>query len=270
MKGGKAMKKLIAIIICFGFILSVTAAYAAPVGNIATPSTLKKGIIYKDDGAQFAVVAGGEVDLTWDQNLKRQKTDTEYYLYSGKVGVLIWDRIMPYAILGAGEAKKQAYDINGTKIQWDTKYDFVWGVGGTAMLYETKIEGMGNGTFRIGVDGKYRQSKLKVDHVKKDDVQMADSSVTQSRYNLEQWQVALAVSYQMDQIIPYVGVKYSDATGEAKATIDGTAYKNDFENEDNVGIFVGGDILLNDSFTANIEGRFIDETALSLGATLRF
>ena len=264
------MKKLIAIIICFGFVLSVTAAYAAPVGNIATPSTLKKGIIYKDEGAQFAVVAGGEVDLTWDQNLKRQSDDTEYYLYGGKIGVLIWDRIMPYAILGAAEAKKQAFDINGTKVQWNTKYDFVWGAGGTAMLYETKLEGMGNGTLRIGVDGKYRQSHLKVDNISVNGTEQAASAVTQSKYELEQWQVALAVSYQIDQIIPYVGVKYSDATGEAVTTVSGTKYKNDFENKDNVGIFVGGDILLNDSFTANIEGRFIDETALSLGATLRF
>jgi len=264
------MKKLIAIIICFGFVLSVTAAYAAPVGNIATPSTLKKGIIYKDEGGKFAVIAGGEVDLTWNQNLKRQNDDTEYYFYGGKIGVLMFDRIMPYAILGAAEAKRQTFTIDGTKIKWDTKYDFVWGVGGTAMLYETKLEGMGNGTLRIGVDGKYRQSKLRVGDIVRDDIQIAESSVTQARYNLEQWQVALAVSYQMDQIIPYVGVKYSDATGEAKATINGALYKNDFENKDNVGIFVGGDILLNDSFTANIEGRFIDETALSLGATLRF
>ena len=266
------MKKFIAIIICLGFVLSVTAAYAAPVGNIATPSVLKKGIIYQDEQAQFAVVAGGEVDLTWDQNLKRQDTDTEYYFYGGKIGVLIMNRFMPYAILGGAEAKKQQFKIDSRKIKFETDYDFVWGVGGTAMLYETKLEGMGNGQLRIGVDGRYRQSHLKVDKVVRDGVSYnaSDAAVTQSKYELEQWQVALAVSYQIEQIIPYVGVKYSDATGEAITTISGTKYKNDFENDDNVGIFVGGDILINDSFTANIEGRFIDETALSLGATLRF
>ena len=83
------MKKLIAIIICFGFVLSVTAAYAAPVGNIATPSTLKKGIIYKDEGGKFAVIAGGEVDLTFDRNLKNQAADTEFNFYGGKIGILI-------------------------------------------------------------------------------------------------------------------------------------------------------------------------------------
>jgi hypothetical protein len=239
------------------------------VGNIATPATLQKGIIYQDKDAQFAVVAGGEIDLTWDQNLKHQDNKTEYYFYGGKIGVLIMNRFMPYAILGAAEAKKQTFDVNGVKVRWDTKYDFVWGVGGTAMLYETKIEGMGNGTLRIGVDGRYRQSHLKVDKIALDDVVQESSDVTQSRYKLEQWQVGLAVSYQMDQFIPYVGVKYSDASGDAKATIS-TEYKHDFANKDNVGMFVGGDFLVSDSFTANVEGRFFDETALSLGATLRF
>jgi hypothetical protein len=269
------MKKLLAIIICLGFVLCVTAAYAAPVGNIATPATLKQGIVYQDKDAQFAVVAGGEIDLTWDQKLKHQDKKTEYYFYGGKIGVLIMDRFMPYAILGGAEAKKQVFRIKDTsnKVEWDTKYDFVWGVGGTAMLYETKIEGMGNGTLRVGVDGRYRQSHLKVDKVKLNDddaIKTSDSSVTDTRYHLDQWQVALAVSYQMDQFIPYIGAKYSDASGDAKTKISSTEYKVDFKNKTKVGMFVGGDFLVNDYFTANVEGRFFDETALSLGATVRF
>jgi hypothetical protein len=269
------MKKLLALIICFGFVLCVTAAYAAPVGNIATPSTLKKGIIYQDEKAQFAFVGSFDVDLTWDQKLKHQDSKTQYYYYGGKAGVLIMDRFMPYAILGAAQAKKQTFKTTtaDTKVKWDTKYDFVWGVGGTAMLYETKLEGMGNGTLRIGVDGNYRQSHLKVDKVKKGDdeaIKTSESNVTDTRYHLDQWQVALAVSYQMDQFIPYIGGKYSDASGDAKTTIDGTEYKVNFKNKNKVGMFVGGDFLVNDSLTANVEGRFFDETALSLGATLRF
>jgi hypothetical protein len=271
-KGGKAMKRFIAISVFLCFMFCITAAYAAPVGNIATPSVLKKGLFFQDEKAQWALVGSADVDLTWDQNLKNQDNDTEYYYYGGKVGVLLMDRFMPYAILGGAEAKKQQYKINSNKVKWDTDYDFVWGAGGTAMLYETKLDGMGSGILRIGVDGNYRQSHLEVDKVKLDDVELktSDARVTQSKYELEQWQIALAVSYQMDTIIPYVGVKYSDATGEAVAKIDGTSYKLDFENEDNVGIFVGGDILVNDMFTVNVEGRFIDETALTVGGIMRF
>jgi hypothetical protein len=266
------MKKLFAIILCLGFLISVSAAYAAPVGNVATPSMLRKGIIWQDEEAQYAVIASGDIDLTWDQNLKNQDNDTEYYYYGGKIGLIIMDRFMPYAILGGAEAKKQQFKIGSDKVRWDTKYDFVWGAGGTAVLYETKLDQMGNGTLRFGVDGNYRQSHLKVDKVvlNSESIEASSSRVSQAKYELEQWQIALAVSYQVDQFAPYVGVKYSDATGEAVTKIDGTSYKNDFRNKNNVGIFVGGDIVINNSMTANIEGRFIDETALSLSGVMRF
>jgi hypothetical protein len=264
------MKKLFGLVLCLGFVLAASLAYAAPVGNVATPSLLKKGIIWQDDKADYAVVSTLDVDLTWDQNLKNQDNDTEYYYYGGKIGLVVMNRFMPYAMLGTAEAKKQTYRIGSDKVRWDTKYDFVWGVGGTAVLYETGINQLGGGTLRIGVDGNYRQSHLKVDKVSLNNTEIDASRVTQSRYELEQWQVALGVSYQADKFIPYAGVKYSDSTGEAVAKIDGTSYKNSFKNKNNVGIFVGADLLVHDSFTANVEGRFIDETALSVGGALRF
>ena len=274
---GESMKKLIALAICLGFILSVSAAYAAPVGNIAAPSLLKKGFIVDDDKSDWGVIAGSETDLNWNMNLKKQKEDTEYYFYGGKIGLLLMDRFIPYAILGVAEAKKQTYDVvcsddKEHKIQWQTDYDFVWGVGGTAMLYETAPGEVGEGILNVGVDGRYRQSHLDVDGVVIDDQQYksGDGYLTSTEFKLEQWQIALAVAYQYKQIVPYVGVKYSDASGEATVTTNDGSGKYKFENEDKVGIFVGGDIIINDSMTVNAEGRFIDETALSLGGTVRF
>lgn len=266
------MKRLLVLTVCLGFILSISAAYAAPVGNIATPSLLKKGLIMKDENSQYGVIVGPEVDLTWDRKLKNQQDDTEYYFYGGKIGLLLMDRFIPYTILGAAKAKKQTFLVSTTKVQWLTDYDFVWGVGGTALLYSTEPGKIGEGVLSVGVDGRYRQSHLSIDGVVVNGTthKSSDASLTSSKYELEEWQVALEIAYQYKQIVPYVGVKYSDATGEATATVDSTSYKNDFEGEDNVGIFVGGDIVINDSLTANVEGRFIDETALSLAGTLRF
>ena len=266
------MRKIIALAICLGFILSVSAAYAAPVGNIATPSILKKGLVMKDGQSNWGVIAGPEVDLNWDRNLKNQQDDTEYFFYGGKIGLLLMDRFIPYSILGAAKGKKQTFQVNSNKVQWETDYDFVWGAGGTLMLYETEPGQVGEGILNVGVDGRYRQSHLSIDAVTLDGAahKSGDASLTSSKFELEEWQIALEVAYQYKQVVPYVGVKYGDATGEAEATINGAKFKNDFENKDNVGIFVGGDIMINDSVTANIEGRFIDETALSLAGTVRF
>jgi hypothetical protein len=53
-------------------------------------------------------------------------------------------------------------------------------------------------------------------------------------------------------------------------TAGGQGYKVDFENEDNFGIFTGADVIFNDVFSINCEGRFIDETAVTAGAKVRF
>ena len=266
------MKKIIALTICLGFILSVSAAYAAPVGNIATPSILKKGLMMKDGQSNWGVIAGPETDLSWDRNLKNQKDDTEYFFYGGKIGLLLMDRFIPYSILGAAKAKKQTFQVNSNKVQWETDYDFVWGAGGTLMLYETEPGQVGEGILNVGVDGRYRQSHLDIDAVVLDGAtkKSGAAGLTSAKFELEEWQIALEVAYQYKQVVPYVGVKFSDATGEAVATIDGTKYKNDFDADSNFGIFCGGDIIINDSITANIEGRFINETALSLAGTVRF
>ncbi len=266
------MKKVLALVICIGIILSVPAAYAAPVGNIATPSLLKKGLVMKDEQSKWGVIAGGEVDLTWDMNLKEQADDTEYYFYGGKIGLLLMDRFIPYSILGTAKAKKQTYTDSNCKVQWETDYDFVWGVGGTALIYSTEPGKIGEGVLSIGADGRFRQSHLSIDAVVLNGAahKSGDASLTASKYELLEWQVALEVAYQYKQIVPYVGVKYSDSDGKAQATINGNPFQVDFENKDNVGIFVGGDIVMNDYATLNIEGRFIDETALSLAGTVRF
>lgn len=252
------MRRLTGIIVCLVFFFCVSTIYAAPVGNIATPAVLKKGLVIQGQEGQYAIIATSENDITYDRNLENQDADTQFLFFGGKLGLMFMDRYIIYGVLGSGQAS-QKFQFTNLKVKWDTDYDFVWAVGGTVMAYETELEQMWKGILRIGLDGRYRQAHLDVD-----DPNQAPN------YEFEEWQVALAVSYQIDQFIPYAGVKYSDATGDATATIAGSEYKIDFENDDNVGIFVGGDYLIDDSVMINIEGRFIDETAISAGATIRF
>lgn len=265
------MRRLLGLFICTMFIISTSLAFAAPVGNIATPSVLKKGLIIQDEQSQYCIIAASENDITWDRKLKSQYSDAQYNFFGGKVGIVMMDRYVAYGILGAGQAK-QKFTISGIQIKWDTKYDLVWGAGGTAMLYETNVKELWNGILRIGVDGRYRQSHLDVDKIVAVPGNFDARTATPSspKYELGEWQVAAALSYQVEKFIPYVGCKYSDATGAAKVTAGGKEFKVDFENEDNFGIFAGVDLAFNDSVMINAEGRFIDETALSASATIRF
>lgn len=266
------MKRLSLFIVCSVFILNTIPSYAMPVGNIGSPATLKKGLVFKDKESKFGFILGAEVDLNSDRNMKSQAKDTEYFFYGGKAGVTIADKAFVYGLVGGAEAD-QKYKISGSQVEWDTKTDFAWGVGGTLVIYEKDVQYVDNkGVLRIGVDGKYRSSDLGVDKVKvnNDVYNSTDSALTEKKFNCDEWQVAVGVSYQFNTVSPYAGVKYSDADGKAKATVSGKAYEYDFDPKSNFGIFAGIDVLAFDSLSINAEGRFIDETAFSAGATLRF
>ena len=67
-----------------------------------------------------------------------------------------------------------------------------------------------------------------------------------------------------------LGVKYSDSDGEGRAATRGITIIENLDADDNFGVFVGADIILIDSISVNVEGRFVDEEALSVGCAVRF
>jgi hypothetical protein len=242
------------------FFISASLVYAAPVGNIAIPSVLKKGLVTKDKESQYAIVVSSENDINFDRKLKDKEGECQYNFFGGKFGVMFVDRFIAYGVLGSAEAKHN-YKFTGkmlSQLKWDTDYDLAWGAGGTIMAYETKLKELGNGILRVGFDGRYMQSHLDVENM------------SSAKFELDDWQVAAALSLQIGNFIPYVGGKYSDVTGEAKTTIAGVEYKKDFEADDNFGVFCGADYIVDDSIAINCEGRFIDETAISAGVTVRY
>jgi len=82
--------------------------------------------------------------------------------------------------------------------------------------------------------------------------------------------VAGAVSVQIGPFIPYCGLKYSDFNADVRVTVLGVTYDDDsIQPANNLGFFVGADIIVLEYLSLNIEGRFNDETALSLGCTFR-
>lgn len=257
------MKKF--LILFIGMVFVTITAYAAPVGNIADPAVLSKGLITEEGEVGF--IAGTEIDITFDRKFKNQAADTEFNFYGAKIGATIGDKALVYALLGAGDAS-QEFSILGTTVKWETETDFIWGVGATAIVYEQEMEG---NTLRIGIDGRYRRADLEIDKVVIGGTSYSLSDLdTAVDYELNEWQVALALSYQISNFIPYVGVKYSDVDGEEKATLSGTVYKADVEADDNFGIFVGSSFVINDMASINVEGRFLDEEALTIGANIRF
>lgn len=87
-----------------------------------------------------------------------------------------------------------------------------------------------------------------------------------AKTTVQEWQIAPYIAKKMGNFIPYFGVKYSDLRGQYKEE----DMKIKFKADDNFGVFLGTDYKIGKNFSLNIEGRFIDETAMSVGCTYKF
>ncbi|PIV11967.1 MAG: hypothetical protein COZ98_05450 [Candidatus Omnitrophica bacterium CG_4_8_14_3_um_filter_43_15] len=172
----------------------------------------------------------------------------------------------PYVLLGAANGEfSEKY--SGVDLKYETETAFAWGLGATVLLKEF------NNGIRIGIDGRYRQVEPDIDKLTLNSVSYSpgDVGISNLSAKYKEWQVALGISKEFGQFVPYGGIKYNDVEASMKATILGTTYKTDDINSDGVvGIFVGCDFLPTKNLSIGVEGRFIDETAFTVSANYRF
>jgi len=122
---------------------------------------------------------------------------------------------------------------------------------------------------------------VKIDGMNFDDfmnVIALDDFSSHAHFEVREWQAALYVTKNLDGVTPYGGVKYSDA--RIKHDIYGREMSGDIHNfhqgidveaKDNVGLFVGADFeVIPGRLNVSVEGRFIDETAATIGVEYRF
>ncbi len=87
----------------------------------------------------------------------------------------------------------------------------------------------------------------------------------------QEWQAAFLIGKKFNNFIPYAGLKYSDIKASAKAIISGTTYDSDSTDSDNkVGVFVGCSIIPTKQLSIDLQGRFIDEEAFTVGICNKF
>jgi outer membrane protein W len=98
-----------------------------------------------------------------------------------------------------------------------------------------------------------------------------DDSPWQGHMTIQEWQIAPYVARRIGNFIPYLGVKYSDLRLLDKGNDNSqTGWNTTHKAEHNCGVFLGTDFKIGGHWKLNIEGRFIDETAMSIGAAYKF
>lgn len=230
------------------------------------------------DGGKLSETEGGVTEsgplLDENESIKDAEAESNRLFLKATAG--LHPQLDVFAKLGIADvdaefdiAEPGFFDVEN---EFEGDFDFGWGLGAKACLF-----GCGGSGMRIMADAQYLSYEVDGDFelagVDLDDLGDADSET-----EVTEWQVALYANWTIQQWSPYAGVKYSDIDVEndtdVSGTADGVAFtidaSADFEADDNVGIFVGTDFNINSNLSLNIEGRFIDETAGSIGLSWQF
>jgi len=147
--------------------------------------------------------------------------------------------------------------------KYELKYAFLFGIGlkGTYPLEKGWL---------LGLDASYLHHRNsytgKINFALTGDITAVDEVSFTGKMTFQEWQFAPYIAKKLDKIIPYLGVKYSKLT----LTDDYENQKDKYRSDDNFGVFLGTDYKLNDSWSFNLEGRFVDETAMSFAAKYKF
>jgi len=298
------MIKKIVLIALVMFVLSLPSiGGAATVGNIAeTQGAAGKFSI----GVEYDGVTNRDLKWksgTWSEtivgttsrgsipsaggSIEDMQAESNRIFLKGTVG--IHPNVDVFVKIGMADAdwKMTEKEIGNPDYKWEFNgdRDLAYGIGAKAKVFQTL------GGLRVMADAQYLHyevdGKLKGNGKDYDQNYLAylrgyDPSVTFSstqKTKVQEWQIALYVNQTIGNFSPYGGVKYSafkadfefDGSGQflgepLSVKIDGKS-----EADNNLGIFLGTDIyLIPNKFSVNVEGRFIDETAFTVGANYRF
>ncbi|MBL4888538.1 MAG: hypothetical protein JKX97_00790 [Candidatus Lindowbacteria bacterium] len=185
------------------------------------------------------------------------KVDVDYLVYIGRVHYGLSDRVEIYGELGSVSAGLN--QTSGTLLFNDisTGSELIWGAGIQGILHDAK-------TWNIGMDLQYLSTK--------DLTGPAVGGATNGlpwTIDWTEWHVAVQAQTTIEGFIPWVGVKYSDATVE-NLRINGAPDPRELEASDNVGVYGGVATMIGDKTAVYVEGRFIDETAFGGGIKYNF
>lgn len=244
-------------------------------------------MIWKDaSGAVYSVANTDDIkSITSGVNYKEDSVDA-------KVGYGVLDNLDIYAKLGMAKGETDnTFNYPGQDLSYILEEDngFSWALGIKGILHEFL-----NGV-RIGGSAEFGMRKNDVNGYADlngtryglEEFPIVDewfTDATSATYRAESestmWELALSISKQFEQFLPYAGLKYAGGKLDVDSTftgLDGSGTtvgsmeeKYTFKPEDTIGIFVGTDYDVTENLTLNVEGKFVNETAIAFGASYKF
>lgn len=266
----QARKKYLIFILTGLVALATTPAQAASVGS---PETQGKGKFAVE--AEWSYIFNRDLDFKKARRPSGHDSDSpENFKISrgrnliGKVSYGLFDSLDVYIKLGVAD-----YNLKGDVYVGDTKHVDENLSSGDSFLYGAGFKWakeLKQGWI-IGCDAQYLTSDQKLDFSATNVISGAVVSAKYTDCRIQEWHVAPYIAKKIANFTPYIGVRYSDLRLDQSNPNDPNRW-NDlvFKADYNVGVFTGMDWKLGKNFKLNVEGRFVDETALSVGLAYGF
>lgn len=246
----------------------ITTVYAAPV-TLPTGATGIKGTIHEGKNGRLTAKVGfgitgdfiDKVELRDYQGEVNGNINTFRLIYS------VADRVDLYLDFGAAQGMEYRARLSGSDVRIDLRDENVWGGGIAFVLYEDKSG------LSLNTDLQYRTIQtMDYDAVTVDGTTFSRNQTgVDAEAEYEQWHAALAVSYKLAFMTPYAGVRFVGNNYSATAAAGGNTYDLGSTESDNImGGFMGVTILPWDSLAIDVQGRFVDEEAISASLTFMF
>jgi hypothetical protein len=244
---------------------------AAPVG-LTSEADLNKAKLFADNN--IGVSVGVIVDSVSKVNVDVDDGEYEMNAIVARLGLSVLERINFYVDLGEASDMEFNWNDQGDGIKTKFEDEALWGVGVNGLIYR-----WGNG-LEIGAGASYRTADMNLEEAQVAGITYTKTQITSIRNGeFSETQVALQGAWKTEYFVPYIGVKYSNVEVDADFTADGQQRKaTGKESDQNVGVFVGLSIApkldvlgeQGDRLAINVEGRFIDEEAVSVGVSYKF
>ncbi len=254
-------KSLIAGALCLGFFSSTV--FASPI-NLPTGIKGQEGLGLGNN-LPVGISAGFLYDHVDKRELNKDSGKVDFDMIGGKIILSVANTVDLYTMLGATQNTEYKASVSDSNYVFSLGDNFMWGLGASAVIHEWKDAGM-----QIFGDGNYREARnLGVDSATVNGAPATLAGTISAKW--QEWQVALGISKKFQYFIPYLGVKYSDVKASAQATVSGTKYDSgSVSSNGKVGPFVGVSIIPAKWLSVDVSGRFVDETAVSVAATVKF
>ena len=257
------------VIIFAGLMLFVTGVagicHAAAIGPVEPLGPLKVSI-----GPEYNSTSGRDLDKASDTDLTggEVKASNQPYL---EISLGIGNHANAYTRFGAANLEQRLDWSNGRNQTIKYDYGFLWGLGGNYLF------DIGN-NFGIGGDAQFNTWACDARSISGSNDTFFTEKGSMRAY---EYQVAAYITYKQDvgvdsNLIPYLGGYYTYFkinTGKDNKFEDndyGYINEGSIKGRDKFGVLAGCDMKASEHLYIKLQGRFIAETAGTIGVSCRY